>query len=194
MAGIVLLGTVVASLLLNLSQGEDLLSTLAKLPYLLLICLPGVVLLLCGVQLYREMSVEAFKWVLGFLVLSGMIMLASLPFDFRPEILPERLYENASFFIFCCLSVMIYLCLLRWGLPHLDPHATAAQASLGKGVLVLLAVLLWMLLSEIFRVYAPKEEGYEYVPRWPWGLVGFVVSLVIPCVLYRLAVLRFVKK
>ncbi len=185
--GICWIGMVIYPIWKQLGGNErqfDYLFTLTIIPMMLI---PGVLALIFGIRLFRSMSIEALKWVVGIFVTFGAFYLSSTLQGILPSILPDRIASNAFLFASGLIALPFYLYVLRFILPHVDSSEDCSSASIGKGVLVLLAWILWMLLSAIFHEYSPIEEGYTHVPREPWGLLGLFVPIIVAYSSYRVA-------
>ncbi len=59
----------------------------------------------------------------------------------------------------------------------------------GKGILTIIALLIWFSLARLADVVVFAREGDSYLPRepWAWGLVGFILPIVIACAFYKIS-------
>lgn len=154
-------------------------------PVVPLLTVPGILAVVFGVRLFREMRESHLKWAIGpFAVLSAFFISSQLS-AVLPNILPERWQKSALLFASSIFSMMAYLFLVRWLLRHLTQENRSLRSLMGRGGLMLIAWQLWVLLSHIFEEYSPIEEGYTHVPEAPWDLLGLVVPFVVAYGLYR---------
>lgn len=160
----------------------DLVFLLLMVPWL---TIPGILAMVFGVRLFREMRESHLKWAIGpFAVLSAFFISSQLS-AVLPDILPERLQKSVLLFASSIFSMMAYLFLVRWLLRHLTQENRSLRSLMGRGGLMLIAWQLWVLLSHAFEEYSPIKEGYTHLPEAPWDLLGLIVPFLVAYGLYR---------
>jgi hypothetical protein len=158
---------------------------------------PGILALFFGVRLFRKMSESALKWVVGVVAVLLAIFLAfflssQLSQNF-PSVLPEKLWESTLLFMSSLFAIFAYLFIVRFLLQHLSNESRSAISLLSRGVVILMAWQLWMLLLKFFEEYSPIKDGYTHVPEEPWGILGFVVPIFVAYGSYRIIVAKLNK-
>lgn len=169
----------------------DYLFSLTIVPMMLI---PGILATVFGVRLFRSMSVSSLKWVVGVLVTFGVFWLSSSFSRIFPDLLPERIASSAFLFAGSLIALPAYFAALWYILPCLAADRPKLSSLVGRGVLILMAWQLWLLLSAILDEYTPIEEGYKHVPKEPWGTVGVLVPIIVAYGTYRLAAARLLTK
>lgn len=141
--------------------------------------LPAFLLIYLGASLFREMTEESLKWVVGTLAVFGAVSIsARLQLAF-PALLPTRVELSLGMFLGACVAVWLYLLVVRRLLPILGGEKKSMRSFLGRGILVLLAWLLWFFLSAWAEEYRRLADGYE--------LVVFLVPMAVAYGSYRIA-------
>lgn len=131
------------------------------------------------------MKESSLKWVIGIIAVFFTFFLASRMSAALPGLLSEQLQLSVFVFVASLVAIFAYLLAVRLLLRHFTQENRSLRSLLSRGVLMLMAWQVWLLLSEIFRDYSPIEEGYTHVPEEPWGILGLVVPIAVAYGLYR---------
>ena len=62
-----------------------------------------------------------------------------------------------------------------------------------KGFLILMAWQFWLLLIGFFEEYSPRDENYTSIAKEPWDTIGFIISIIVPYVTYRICLTKLEK-
>jgi len=167
------------------SDKKEILDLSFLLSFSSLFAVPGILAAVFGVRLFLNMSESSLKWVIG--VLSGSIafLLSALMAEASLLPLPEHLQFSALLFVASLIAIFSYLLVVRNLLHHLCGKDRRWRSLLNRGVLLLIAFQVWLLLTGLFREYSPIKEGYDHVPEGPWLMLGLVVPIATAFVLYR---------
>jgi hypothetical protein len=152
-----------------------------------LMAVPGVLAVVFGSRLFLEMRNSSLKWVLGVFAVYFAFFLSSRTSDLLPLFFPEDLQHSVVLFVASLVALVAYLQIVRWLLRHLTHENHSLRSLLSRGVLVLMALQIWLLLSDVFEEYSPIEEGYTHVPKEPWGILSLIVPVVVAYCFYRAA-------
>jgi hypothetical protein len=154
---------------------------------------PGIIALVFGVRLFRELQESYLKLVSGVFAVFFTFFLLSQTSDLLPALLPEGLQRSVSLFVASSVAIVAYLFAVRLLLRHFTQEDRSLPSLLSRGVLILMAWQVWLLLSEVFQEYSPIKEGYAHIYKEPWGILGVVVPIAVAYGLYRVAVSKQVK-
>ena len=143
-----------------------------------LMAIPGVIATYYGFRLYREMSESSVKMIIGDIAfiaaVSGSHHLSARFHSFLPEIIQSSLF----LFLGSLVAVWAYLLITRVLLIILIGEQRRLQDLLGKGTLILLAWLLWKVLSHASHEYLPED----------WYACQLFIPLIAVYGSYKLAV------
>lgn len=167
------------------SDGFETLDAVFLLTIVPLMAIPGILAVVFGVRLFHEMRESYLKWVVGVFAVFFAYFLSLRTSEAFPAILPDELQSSIFLFVASLIAVVGYLIVLRLLLRHFTDEDRGVRSLLSRGVLILMAWQIWLLLSQIFDDYAPIKEGYTHVPEEPWGILGLLVPIAVAYGLYR---------
>jgi hypothetical protein len=168
----------------------DILFLLTIVP---LMAIPGILAVIFGARIFLEMRESSLKWVIGLFAVFFAFFLSSRMSAALPKLLPEGLQHSVFLFVASLVAIVAYLLAVRFLFRHLTQEDCSLRSLLSRGVLILMAWQVWLLLSEIFREYSPIKKGYTHIPEEPWGTLGFVVPIAVAYGLYRAVVPKLTK-
>lgn len=156
---------------LFLDSGRSFALKASILPSLLIILVPGALLIGLGIQLFREATVPRVRWVLGVLMtLVALIAVSQMNRALEsafPSLEANRASNGACMFAVTVAAIAAYGPLVRWTLAFLKIPLSLPFHVVGRGMLFLLAVELWLFLSEL---YDPSRLPDS---EWPLSVVAF---------------------
>lgn len=158
-----------------------------------LMAIPGVLAVIFGVRLFREMRESSLKWVIGAVAVFFAFFLYSRMSAVLPSIVPDGLQSSAFLLVASLIAIVAYLFVVRLLLRHFTREDRRLSSLLSRGVVILMAWQVWLLLSEIFDEFSPIKEGYTHVPEGPWGILGVVAPIAVAYGLYRIFAHRLTK-
>lgn len=164
-------------------EAFDILFLLTMVP---LMAIPGILAVVFGVRLFREMRVSSVKWVIGVFAVFFAFFVSLRASEAVPSFLPVGLQSSSFLFAASLIAIGAYLFVVRILLRHFTQKDHQMRSLLSRGVLILMAWQVWLLLSEVFDEYSPIKEGYTHVPEEPWGILGLVVPIAVAYGLYRI--------
>lgn len=151
-----------------------------------LMAIPGVLAVVFGVRLFSAMSDSSLKWVVGVFATFGAFWLSSRFSAGFPGLLPERLQQTAFLFMSSLVAIPAYLFVVRLLFRHITKQDKTCTSLLSRGVLILMAWQLWLLLTSIFDEYSPIKEGSTHIHEGPWDTLGFLVPIIVAYASYRI--------
>ena len=167
------------------SEPLDALDIVFMLTMVPLIATPGILGVVFGSRLFREMRESSLKWVMGVFAVIFTFFLSSRVSGLFPSLLPEELQRSVFLFVASLVGIVAYVLAVRFLLRHFANEDRSLRSLVSRGVLILMAWQVWLLLSEFFQEYSPIEEGYTHVPKEPWGILSLVVPIAVAYGLYR---------
>ena len=147
--------------------------------------IPGILAVVFGVRLFREMRESFLKWIIGVFAAFFAFFLSSRTSEAFPSILPDGLQRSVFLFVASLIAVFAYLFVVRLSLRHFTQENHRMSSLLSRGVIILMALQVWHLLFGIFDEYSPIKEGYTHIHEEPWGILGLVVPIGVSYGLYR---------
>jgi hypothetical protein len=150
-----------------------------------LMATPGILAVVFGSRLFREMRESSLKWVIGVFAVFFAFFLSSRASELLPSLLPEGLQHFVFLFVASLVAIFAYLFSARLLLRHLANEDHSLRSLFSRGVLILMAWQVWLLLSQVFREYSPIKGGYTHIPEEPWGILGLLVPIAVAYGLYR---------
>lgn len=156
------------------------------LPFHLSMAIPGVLALIFGIRLFITMSVSSLKWIVGLFAVFGTTLFTSQLLVMFPELLPELVSGPFFLFLSSLIAMPVYLLVTKKLIRHLTEQDPSYLSLIGQGYLVLMAWLLWLLLSSVFQDYSPFREEYSNLPVFPWAILELFVPIVVAYGLYRI--------
>lgn len=154
---------------------------------LLLMLIPGILAVVYGIRLFRTMSVESVKWLIGIFVFLGVFWSLTTLKNIFPDFLPQRIASGATFFAASFITLPLYVAVLKYILPHLGYRWSGASDVIGRGTLIFISWTLWSLLFTAFHQYALMKESAGEL----WVLA---IPILISYVFYRMMAFFLLKK
>lgn len=161
--------------------------------------IPGILATVFGIRLFQAMSITSLKWVIAPFAIYGALWLSSTFSDIFPDLLQKQTAFSTSLFAASLIMLLAYLAIIRFITPYLGVDKPSFSSLIGRGLLILMAWQIWMLLSSIFgeyspisaifREHSPIEEGNIYYIVL-WTFINFLVPIIIPYWAYRFAAAR----
>ncbi|MEO5713314.1 MAG: hypothetical protein ABIT37_07480 [Luteolibacter sp.] len=147
-----------------------------------LMATPGILLIYFGASLFRRMSEESLKRVIGTIAAVGAISIFSRLSLAFPGLVPKRTAPALGLFLGTCVIVPLYLLVMRSLLPVLGAERKGVRELLSRGVLILMAWELGNLLLSITFECFPPDISYSFP--------GLLISIIVPYICYRIAAAR----
>lgn len=176
------------------SEGFDAGNIVFLLTIVPLMATPGILAVVFGLRLFREMRESTLKWVIGVFAVFFAFFLSSQASDHLPSLLPEGLQRSVFLFVASLVAIVAYLFSVRLLLRHFTNVDHSLRSLFSRGLLTLMALQIWLLLSEVFEEYSPIKEGYTHVPEEPWGILGLLVPFAVAYGLFRVVAPKLTKK
>ena len=167
------------------TEGFDTSNIIFLLTIVPLMAIPGVIAIIFGARLFREFGEPFLKWVIGVFAVFLAFFLAFKISAFFPLMIHERLQESVMLFLASIISIIAYLFVVRLLLRYFIQENRNSISLLSRGVLVLMAWQLWLLLSKIFDVYSPIKEGYNHTHDGTWIFLRLLVPILVAYGSYR---------
>ena len=153
-----------------------------------IMAIPAVVAIQYGIHLFQKASVSSLKWTMGLPAAFAALVIFFMHSDAFPRLLPKQLAGTAFLLLGSLLVMPAYFAALRFTLPYIGIDRPKPFSLIGRGPLALIAWEVWLLLSDIFRVYSPVDESHKDLPEEPgWLFLALIVPIVVAYGGYRLA-------
>lgn len=160
-------------------------------PFLLLLLLPpisvpGPLAIYNGYKLIQHVSKQSIRRAVGF----GSFFACLFSVSAIAEWLPEDVYEQGIGLFFLgttILAILLYVWLSKILMARAGLLPEKGEF-VGKGILTILTIELWVALSSLVDFYAPTKEGYQHIKESPWELLGTFGSILFAWICYKLAV------
>jgi hypothetical protein len=149
--------------------------------------LPGILLMVFGYRLFRELSETSLKWVLGTCAVVSTIWIAAESTPMFPALLPERLLRDAGLTLGLLVGIPGYAFGMRALLSLIGGPRRGALDFVGSRIVFVLAWQLFFILSHLFDAFTPLKPGDKYLHQEPWDFVGFLVPLGVAYGFYKAA-------
>ncbi len=163
-------------------QISDILFWLTMVPMMI----PAVIAVVYGARLFMKFREDSLRWVIGVFAVVLTFLMSSQLSEVSPSFLPESLQESLILFASSIAATMFYLHVVRYLTALLTQESRACRYFLSRGVSLLMAWQVWMILSQVFCEYSPIKEGYTHVPEEPWSILGLVIPILVAWVFYQL--------
>jgi hypothetical protein len=158
-----------------------------------LMILPGAFAIWCGARLFKEMSDSSLKGVVGSLSVLGMFLLSGLLYTLFGGSLPESIENTVFVLIGAAVVFPVYLRVTGWFLHHFAGVERSHAELISRGVLILVAFEVWLLLAQLFDEFLRGREGDEYLIEQPWDFIALVGPIIVAYGLYRALVARLLQ-
>ncbi len=162
-----------------LSEGIDHTGVIFVMTILPLMAIPGMLASFYGIRLFREFTESSLKWVIGAFAIFLAFFLSARVSLMMPLLISERLQSSIVLFITSLISIIAYLFVIRYLLKRFSDKERNLSSLLSRGILILMAWQLWLLLSQVFDEYSPIKKGYTPIREQPWDILGLVVPIVV---------------
>ncbi|MEO5914587.1 MAG: hypothetical protein ABIS50_10170 [Luteolibacter sp.] len=151
-----------------------------------LLILPGALGIFFGIGLYREMSEEAVKGIVGLAAVLGALKISTTLTAVFPRLLPDKVAMPLYLLVGTLIVIPTYVWLVG-KLLEMSGHGKPRLSDLlGRGALLLVAWQLFLVLSEVIREYAPLMEGEKYLHEEPWDLLGLLIPIAVAYGFYHI--------
>ncbi len=157
-----------------------------------MMAIPGVLAIIFGIRLIREMKESSLKWVIGVFAVYFTFFLTHHASNLFPSLLPEIVQRSAYLFVASFIAIGTYLFAIQLLIRLLIQEKRTFKSLIGRGTLLLVAYLIWNLLSDLFREYAPTKAGYEHVHEEPWDILSLIIPILAAYGFYRFSSKRLV--
>ena len=161
------------------SEGLDRRSVLLTLIFVPLLALPAILAVTFGVCLFREFDESYLKLIIGFFAICFATLLFSQALAMLPPLLPEDLQGSILLFVGSVVAIVAYLFTARVLLRYFTKEEHSFGSLINRGVLILMAWQLWLLLSGICQMCFPMEDGFGDFGDEPWELLRFFVPMAL---------------
>lgn len=151
-----------------------------------LLASPGILAVVFGIRLFREMRESSLRWVIGLFFTLFAFFLSSQTSELFPHLLPDGLQFSVFLFSYSLVAIYAYIFVIRLLLRYFTTEDRTLRSLLSRDLIILMAWQVWLLLSQFFQEYSPVKEGYTHVPKEPWGMLGVLVPIAVAYGLYRL--------
>jgi len=152
-----------------------------------LMAIPGALAVAFGIELFRKKSTTALKWVVGLSAAFGTLWIDTRLSLLFADSVPEKIQSSLFMLLGTVVALPAYLIVVRALFPIIEAERPRVVDLIGKGVLALVAWQLWFLMNALFERYAPIQAGYTHVREEPWGILGFLLPIIVAYGFYRLA-------
>ena len=157
-----------------------------------LMSLPGIFAVFYGFRLFRQQSIVALRCVCGAHSTYGVVGISYMLSIIMVGDSSEHITGDIFLLMGTFITIPIYLIALARISPLMGFEPLPYKSHIGKGLISIIALQVWLLLSEIFDEYAPIKDGYTHVHEEPWGILGFLVPSAVAYILYKLGIAKFV--
>jgi len=152
--------------------------------------LPGILAVYFGARLLNKNNEKNIKGAIGILMV-GLAFFVS----FQPAVLAlfpvgidREIARDASLLFGSFIALIAYLFLSKWALRVSGFPVAGIREVIGRVPFLLIAVLIWLFGSGLFRIYSPKEEGYTHVHKAPWELMGVLIPILSAWLFYKISI------
>ena len=165
---------------------SDYLFSIIILP---MMAIPGVFAAYFGYRLAKEENKTNIKGSVGALAIFGVLCLP----PFVEPSLPNYIASTLSFLLATAVVIPVYIFVSRFLMIQAGLKPKPKGEFVGKGILLILSWQIWDVVWRIFDAYAPIKKGSLYIKEEPWGILGFIGSIIIACLFYKVS-MRFIEK
>jgi hypothetical protein len=145
--------------------------------------IPGAMALYSGIGLLKEVTKEGIKGSVGALSIFGAFWSAVYIDKF---FLPEN-SNMLSLLLAMAIIIPLYILISKRLFATEQFAVSGRDEFIGKGILTLIAWMIWLSLSEFVDEYAPIKEGYTHIKEEPWDTLGFIGPVIIAWAFYKIA-------
>lgn len=148
--------------------------------FIAILMIPGIMALYNGTGLLREVTKNRIKRSAG----SLCIIAVCLTINYINKLFfSDRFEDNfamLSVLIATIIIIPVYILISKKIIKSEKMEVISKGEFIGKGILTLLSWEIWLALIELARVFVPVKEGF-------WNFLGFIVSILIALVFYKIA-------
>lgn len=179
----------------NPDGATTLLFLLFMVPFL---SIPGILCLWFGYELFKLRTEYSLCMIVGTITFLSILMTGARLGEWLQPWLPDLILESGGMLFLALIIVFSYPFLVSRLLPSIGGERKKPREFVGKGLLKLLAILLFFSLSSLGRALHSAPIGKEYsgmllLDTLLQMLIAFSPFL-IPYILYRIAVRYFIGK
>ena len=156
----------------------------------LIMAIPEIFVIYYSFRLLKEKTKKNIKGTVGSIIVIGALFFSLFIQNFFSEL--ERTGNYLSLFIATLIAIPIYviiskILMIKEGLSPIKGEFV------GRGIVTIIALQIWIISSQMVDHFAPVEKGYTHIKEEPWESVGTFGSIFIAWVFYKVAML-FIKK
>jgi hypothetical protein len=143
--------------------------------------IPGIFAVEFGFRLCRAITKRNIKGAVG-----AIAALAVLP---ALSLFPEKPNDRGvtlAFFLVTLIAILLYAGLSRL-LMNKAGLIPSRGEFIGKGIVLLVSVMIWLAIANAVRKFAPGREAYDHPFENPWLWVENFGSILIAWTFYKIA-------
>ena len=176
-------GTLLQPIFRLITEKSDISDYFFTLIFFPSLAIPGVMALFFGICLLRRRSKTNIKGSVGAIAIMGAFFLAPI-FN---KIIPEDTGYSISFFIATILVIPLYIAIAKFFILREGKAPLRKGEFVGRGIITLLGIMIWLVLNQIIMEYAPVEQGFKNVKEFPWRLLASIAPFIIALLFYKVA-------
>jgi hypothetical protein len=177
------------------SNQEDNFTLLFLLTMIPLLTIPGFICLWFGTKLFKKRTEESLRAIVGTSVFLLIVGVGFPIAEWLKPFFPDFGWEGSGMLFFAIATVIVYPMAVSRLLPVIGGERKSPRSFISKGMLTLIAFLLFFSLSSLEQAYFPLRVDREFtdLPLLDAMLQFLIVAapMLIPYVGYRLAVQYF---
>lgn len=155
--------------------------------------LPGILAILFGFRLIREKAPRNYKGTLGVLAVFAVFWFSYQLEQGFGALVNEKIKSNLFMFLTTMVVIPAYVSLATWLMRREGIKVAGIGSLIGKGTILIVALQIWFLGSDLFEAYAPIKAGYTHIYEEPWGFLAGVLPLASAYLFYKVANWRLAK-
>ena len=141
---------------------------------------PGILAAIFGFRLFKNETVINVKVVVGIFSAIGAMFLATSLKLIAPDLFPESYERDVFMLIGTVVGISVYLFSSSFFLRCLNLGNEKPNTIVERVLLVLIALRLWLFISQIGEDYFPIEEDSGKIMGEPWLLILIFLKIAIP--------------
>ncbi len=184
-------GALIQPLVMFFTEEKNLPSYFFLLVMVPLLTLPGVLFAYYGYCLATGKRRETPQELVPILRVFAVIVVFSVSAllkSISPVKVHEEIESNLFTFLAMTLVVPLYLWIKGWLMKQAGVEVKGLRSAVGKNLILLVSLQIWMLGFDLFAAYAPIEEGYTHVKEFPWEILSLIVPIGLAVMFYKMSV------
>ncbi len=145
----------------------------------------GIIPVVHGIKLIKRCSISSLRWIAGILSVFCALLTLSCLSTITPRFLPEEIAFSTSSLFGCLLAYPAYLLLISLILKFLSITTPPSNQLFSRVSFAATCVVFWLWMTDVASAIIPTKEGFTYVPKEPWGILGLIIPIIAAIWVYR---------